>query len=57
MCTSLAPIIGYDKAAAIAKKAYDEGKTVREIVYEDKILEKEKIDKILDPKKMIKPSL
>ena len=57
MCTSLAPIIGYDKAAAIAKKAYDEGKTVREIVYEDKILEKDKIDKILDPKKMIKPSL
>ena len=32
MCTSLAPIIGYDKAASIAKKAYKLDKTVREAV-------------------------
>ena len=57
MCTSLAPVIGYDKAAAIAKKAYAEGKTVRDIVYEDEILDKKEADKILNPQKMIKPSL
>ncbi len=57
MCTSLAPVLGYDKAAAIAKKAYAEGKTIRGIVYEDKILDKKEADKILNPQKMIKPSL
>ncbi|MEC9381962.1 MAG: class II fumarate hydratase [Thermodesulfobacteriota bacterium] len=57
MCTSLAPVIGYDKAAAVAKKAFAEGKTVREIVYEENILEKRKADDILNPKKMVKPSL
>ena len=57
MCTSLAPIIGYNKAADIAKKAYASGKTVRQIVNEDQILTKEKSDKILDPKTMVKPSL
>ena len=31
MCTSLAPIIGYDKAASIAKKAFKNDKTVREV--------------------------
>ena len=57
MCTSLAPIIGYNKAADIAKKAYASGKTVRQIVNEDQILTKDKSDKILDPKTMVKPSL
>ncbi len=57
MCTSLAPVIGYDNAAKIAKKAFIENKTVREIVNEDKILDKKEADRILDPKTMIKPSL
>ncbi len=57
MCTSLAPIIGYDKAAAVAKKAFKENKTVRQVVNEDKILDKKEADRILDPKTMIKPSL
>jgi fumarate hydratase class II len=34
MCTALAPRIGYDAAAAIAKKAYARGKTVRELALE-----------------------
>ena len=34
MCTALAPRIGYDNAAAIAKAAYREGKTIREIAME-----------------------
>ena len=57
MCTSLAPVIGYDNAAAVAKKAFKEEKTVREVVNEDKILDKKEAARVLDPKKMIKPSL
>jgi len=53
MCTSLAPIIGYDKAAMIAKKAYKKNKTIRQIAIEDNILSKEELDKILDPFSMI----
>ncbi|HWL93072.1 MAG TPA: class II fumarate hydratase, partial [Phycisphaerae bacterium] len=38
MCTSLAPVIGYDRAAAIAKKAYSTGKTVRQVALEEGVL-------------------
>ena len=55
MCTSLAPVIGYDQAAEIAYKAYESGKTVREIATEEKILDKEQLDTLLDPKTMTKP--
>jgi fumarate hydratase class II len=34
MCTSLVPVIGYDKSAALAKDAYKQGKTVRQLAYE-----------------------
>jgi len=53
ICTSLAPIIGYDKTAEISKKAHKTGKTIRQICLEDKILDKNKLDKILDPYNMI----
>ena len=56
MCTSLAPIIGYDKAASIAKKAFKNDKTVREVCIEDKILSNEELEKILDPFSMIQPN-
>ena len=56
MCTSLAPVIGYDKAAQIAYKAFNSGKTVREIAMEDNVLDKDKLDEILDPKSMTMPS-
>lgn len=55
MCTSLAPVIGYDKAAQIAHKAFESGKTVREIATEEKVLDKEQLDRLLDPKMMIIP--
>ena len=57
MCTSLAPIIGYNNAANVAKKAYSNNKTVREIVNEDKILDIKESNRILNPKSMVKPSL
>jgi fumarate hydratase, class II len=56
MCTSLAPVIGYDKAAAIAKKAYASGKTVRQIALEDKVLPAEQLDVLLEARRMTEPS-
>src|SRR5437763_9087868 len=55
MCTSLAPVIGYDKAAKIAKVAYDTGRTVREVALEISGLHKAKIDELLDAKSQTEP--
>jgi fumarate hydratase class II len=55
MCTSLAPIIGYDKAAEIAKESFKTGKTVREIAREKKLMPDAELDKVLDPKRMTTP--
>ena len=55
MCTSLAPIIGYDNAAAIAKEASASGSTVREIAREKGVLSDEELDRVLDPLSMTKP--
>ncbi len=50
--TAVAPRIGYDAAAMIAKKAMVTGKTIKEILLEEGIMSKEEIDKVLDLKKM-----
>jgi fumarate hydratase, class II len=55
--TALAPIIGYDAAAAISKEAYKTGKTVREVAREQTNLTEEELDRILDPASMTKPGL
>ena len=55
MVTSLAPKIGYDRAAEIAKEAAKTGKTVREICREKKILPETELDRILDPVRMTEP--
>ncbi|MBW2443013.1 MAG: class II fumarate hydratase [Deltaproteobacteria bacterium] len=47
LVTALVPEIGYDRAAAIAKKAYESGKTIREIAVEEDILPADEIDKLL----------
>ena len=56
MCTSLAPVIGYDKAAGIAHKASETGKTVREIAIEDNVLSEDELNKLLDPRSMTEPN-
>jgi fumarate hydratase class II len=38
LATGLAPKIGYDQAAAVSKKAFESGKTIREVLLEDKIM-------------------
>ena len=52
LATALAPGIGYDKAAEISKKAYKEGKTIREVAREDTDLSEEELDELLDARKM-----
>jgi fumarate hydratase class II len=51
MCTALAPVIGYERAAKIAKLAYESGRTVREVALEASGLATEKIDELLDPER------
>lgn len=56
-CTSLAPKIGYDKAAEVAKRAYKEDKTVREMAREMKVLPDDELNRVLDLMAMTKPGL
>ncbi|HET6406755.1 MAG TPA: lyase family protein, partial [Chthoniobacteraceae bacterium] len=55
MVTSLAPIIGYDKAAEIAKESARTGRTVREIAKERNVLPEAELTKALDPVAMTEP--
>jgi len=55
LVTALNPHIGYDNAAKIAKKAHQEGKTLREAAIELKLLTTEDFDKYVRPEKMIGP--
>ncbi|MGV3532358.1 MAG: lyase family protein, partial [Chthoniobacteraceae bacterium] len=55
MVTSLAPLIGYDRAAEIAKESAKTGRTVRQICQEQKVLPEDELKKALDPVEMTKP--
>jgi fumarate hydratase class II len=57
MVTALAPVIGYDAAAKIAKESFTTGKTVREVALAHKVLAPEKLAKILDPWRMTEPGI
>ena len=55
MCTALAPLIGYDRAAEIAKEAYSSGRTVREVAREKSGLDDATLAQALDPEKQTSP--
>jgi fumarate hydratase class II len=55
MCTGLAPAIGYEAAAKLAKDAYKSGKTVREVAKDQKVLPEKKLTELLDPWRMTEP--
>ena len=55
LVTVLNPVIGYDKAGAIAKNAHKKGITLRESALELGILSGEDFDKYLKPEEMVKP--
>jgi fumarate hydratase class II len=57
ICTSLAPVIGYDAAANIAKEAAKTGRTIREVAREKTDLSEADLERILDPASMTKPGL
>jgi fumarate hydratase class II len=52
MVTALAPVIGYDAAAAVAREAYAKGKTIREAVLETGLISEKELEKLLDPMRM-----
>ncbi len=56
LATALAPIIGYDRAAEIAKKAYQTGKTVKQVVLEENLMTAEQLDTLLDLRRLTKPN-
>jgi fumarate hydratase, class II len=53
LVTVLSPVIGYDKASAIAHKAFDENKTLREAAIETGYIRAEEFDKIVVPANMV----
>jgi fumarate hydratase class II len=55
LVTALAPKIGYDKAAAIAKTAHKKGTTLREEAVGGGYVTAEEFDRIVDPRKMLGP--
>ena len=56
LATALAPVIGYDEAAKLAKEAFRTGRTIRELALE-RGLPKDQLDELLDPAKMTEPGL
>ena len=57
MCTALAPKLGYDKAAEVAKEAYASGKTVRQVVLEKKMLPEKELAALLNARAMTEPGM
>ena len=55
MVTSLNPLIGYEKAAQLAKEAFRTGKTIRELCREQGILPETTLQEALDPMSMTRP--
>lgn len=56
-CTSLAPVIGYDQAAQLAKQALKEKKKIKELLIEQKILSDAQVEKTMDLMAMTKPGV
>jgi fumarate hydratase class II len=54
--TALNPFIGYEKAAELVKKSAQTGRSIRELVLEEKLMTSEELDRALDVLGMTKPS-
>jgi fumarate hydratase, class II len=55
MVTSLAPVLGYETCAKLAKQAFAENKTIRQLVSEQNLLPPAELDKLLEPDSMTRP--
>jgi len=56
LATALAPVIGYDEAARLAKEALKSGRTIRELALE-RGMDPDELDRLLDPAAMTEPGL
>jgi fumarate hydratase class II len=56
MVTSLAPELGYENCAKLAKRAFAENKTIRQLVASEGLISDAKLDELLDPDSMTRPS-
>ncbi|MFT4591310.1 MAG: fumarate hydratase class II [Gammaproteobacteria bacterium] len=54
LVTAMNAVIGYDKGAAIAKKAYAEGRSVHDVAKQETDLSDEELDRLLDPAELCK---
>ena len=54
LVTALNPVIGYAKAADIAKKAYQEGRPILDVALEETNLSRKRLEKLLDPANLTK---
>ena len=57
MATALAPRIGYDAAAKIAKQSFETGRPVREIAREQQVLPDAELEHALDPRRQTDPGV
>jgi fumarate hydratase class II len=57
LVTALSPVIGYDKASKIAHYALDNDLTLKEAALKLGFVKEEEFDRVVDPAKMVKPSL
>jgi fumarate hydratase class II len=55
LVTALNPVIGYEKAAAIAKEAFASGRPVIEVALDHTDLDRERLEALLDPLKLTGP--
>jgi fumarate hydratase class II len=57
LVTALSPSIGYDQAASVAKQAHKEGKTLKAVCLERKLLTEAEFDEAVKPEEMVGPSV
>ncbi|MGA7240605.1 MAG: class II fumarate hydratase [Bryobacteraceae bacterium] len=55
LVTALSPVIGYDKAAQIAHRAWEEGATLKKAALETGWIDEETFDRVVDPRRMVSP--
>jgi len=53
LATALTPKLGYDEAARLSKRAYNERKTIRQVALEEERFSEEELNRLLDPRSMI----
>ncbi len=55
LVTNLNAVIGYDKAAYVAKKAFQENKSLRDVLLAENLITEDQADELLDPTTMLRP--